>query len=142
MSPNTVERIHKRSIINPNTGCWDWQGYLTPRGYGLFSLGNKTTQVHRASYEAIVGLIPTGLTIDHLCHNKGCVNPNHMEPVTAKVNVLRGDTITGNNARKVVCIRGHPLSGTNLRIYRGLRVCRACKRLASQERRDVTNLEV
>ena len=132
LKASLIERIHQRSVVDPSTGCWNWQGYLQ-RGYALFSLNGRTVQVHRAIYTAVNGAIPNGLTIDHLCRNKGCVNPDHMEPVTVKVNVLRGNTITAKNAAKTHCFRGHPLSGDNLNLYRGLRVCRKCKTIYMRE---------
>ena len=105
--------------------CWLWTGSFS--GYGRIAEGgrySKTLLAHRVAYELLVGPIPEGLTIDHLCKNTRCVNPTHLEVVTFGVNVLRGDTVTGNNARKTHCNNGHPLPPY---IPGGIRVCKVCK---------------
>lgn len=113
--------------------CWPWTGFVNPLGYGKIRVGNHPTQqvgVHRASYELLVGPIPADLVIDHLCRNPSCVNPAHMEPVTNRVNVLRGTGAPAANARQTHCRRaGHPLEGDNLFVTRqGNRSCMACNR--------------
>jgi hypothetical protein len=85
--------------------CWEWQGSMTPAGYGRLGVEWETIQAHRYIYERLVGPIPEGLTIDHLCKNTRCVNPRHLEPVTAGVNTLRGDGPSGQNLRKTHCMR-------------------------------------
>lgn len=114
--------------IKKTKSCWNWIGHVTPDGYGIIRFGGKNYRAHRLVYELLVGKIPTGLVCDHLCRNKKCVNPKHIEPVTSKVNTLRGTGLTAQNARKKDCKRGHPLSGKNLKIIRGrtYRTCRAC----------------
>ena len=110
--------------------CWLWTGAILNNGYGRFSRGAKRdgfVSAHRWSYEFYRGPIPQGLQIDHLCRVRHCVNPAHMEPVSAQVNVLRGEGITAVNAVKTHCIHGHELSGTNLYVTGGHRQCRACK---------------
>lgn len=116
-----------------SNGCWLWKGYRQKRNgvaaYGgfRFSDPNKRWQlVHRWAYEYCVGQIPYGLTIDHLCRNTGCVNPNHLEAVTNRENVRRGNGPTAINARKAFCIRGHPLDGDNLIKVKLGRQCRLC----------------
>lgn len=107
--------------------CWEWTGSTHP--YGSISVDGKTAYAHRVAYELAVGPIPEGLHIDHLCRNKGCVNPAHLEVVSPGENVLRGIGPTARAARKTHCVHGHPFSGENLYITReGTRGCRACKR--------------
>ena len=112
--------------------CWDWTGSRASQGYGQAYIAppNVKVQAHRFAYEQLVGPIPKGLTIDHLCRNRMCVNPAHLEPVTCRENVLRGVGLTAANARKTECIRGHPLFGSNLyvRLDGSGRNCRACNK--------------
>lgn len=125
------------SKVDKANDCWLWTAALLKTGYGRFKKDGKTKLAHRVSYELLVGPIPDGLTLDHLCRERRCVNPAHLEPVTAKVNVLRGETITAHNARKEQCIRGHLLRGDNLFVRRdGHRLCRHCKRAGESKRRD------
>jgi len=87
-------RFMRRVAISPS-GCWEWTGSRTPRGYGHFGLKNKTYRAHRVSYERFITKIPDGLTIDHLCCKPSCVNPVHLEPVTNYENVMRGKMLNG-----------------------------------------------
>ncbi|CAM5511642.1 HNH endonuclease signature motif containing protein [Sphingobium scionense] len=116
--------------------CWVWTGATNSRGYGNF----RSQLAHRVAYQEKVGAIPDGLTIDHLCRNKLCVNPAHLEPVTSKVNTLRGDAPTAINSRKTHCSNGHELSAENVKIVvRGdgtRRKCRECDRQWKRERRN------
>lgn len=111
--------------------CWIWTGFCNPRGYGTIHFvgadgGPKTTRlIHRAVYELLVGPIPEGLTLDHLCRVRNCINPAHLEPVSNRTNILRGVGLSAQNARKTHCVRGHPLWGENLIIYDHRR-CRIC----------------
>ena len=109
----------------PDGECWRWTGSISPNGYGRFNL----IYAHRRSYELHVGPIPEGLTIDHLCRHRWCVNPAHLEPVTRGENVLRGVGPSAQHARKTHCKRGHPLSGENLRVHARGRECAICKRI-------------
>jgi len=94
----------------PNSGCFLWTGNLNRNGYGRYYLGGKKyIMAHRFAYERQRGAIPVGLTIDHLCRVRCCVNPIHMEAVTNKVNVLRGVGRIARQARQTLCHRGHPL---------------------------------
>lgn len=108
--------------------CWPWLGFRH-FGYGRFK--NPTSQqVHRYSYELQVGPIPEGMVIDHLCRNKGCVNPAHMEVVTVRENTLRGNGPSAIHAAKTHCIRGHELTDENTYVNsRGWRKCRTCHRM-------------
>ena len=124
------QRILDNSIPEPNSGCWFWLGTLTAAGYGVIGVNYKKFYAHRLSYEAFKGNIPEGLEIDHLCRVRCCVNPDHLEAVTHRVNNQRGDTGKATGARnkaKTHCPRGHPYSGLNLYVSsKGARHCRTC----------------
>jgi hypothetical protein len=109
--------------------CWEWQGAKT-LGYGHFSLNKKAVKAHRVAYELTRGPIPDGLVIDHLCRNRACVKPDHLEPVTHAVNILRGTGQSARNARKTVCKYGHALTPDNVYVHpaNGSRNCRQCHR--------------
>ena len=95
------EKVNKSA---PN-GCWEWTAGLFATGYGGFQYGGRPVAAHRWAYEALVGPIPEGLELDHLCRNRKCVNPAHMEPVTHKENTLRGEGPTAQNAKKQACTK-------------------------------------
>ncbi len=112
-------------------GCWDWTASTAGGGYGSFAVGGRRkTPAHRYAYEAAHGPIPEGLHLDHLCRNRRCVNPAHLEPVTQQENIRRGE---GGKywAAKTHCPAGHPYAGANLLMStneRGgpVRRCRTC----------------
>lgn len=106
--------------------CWNWNGFIGRNGYGTIQINKKPVLVHRLSYELYIGKIKRGLQIDHLCRNRRCVNPKHLEPVTAKINVLRGIGLAAINSRKSECKRGHKFNSKNTRLYNGQRICRIC----------------
>lgn len=109
-------------------GCWEWTG-TTARGYGYMSVDGKPRPVHRIAYELVIGPIPVNRVLDHLCRNRRCCNPDHLEPVTEAENILRGVGSSARHARKTHCDHGHPLSGDNLRLTdKGYRRCRQCAR--------------
>lgn len=107
------------------SGCWEWTASTRNGGYGQFWLSPRLRSSHRVAYEALVGPIPPGLQIDHLCRNRGCCNPDHLELVTQSENARRG--IPGQ--RSVQCKNGHPWSeGNTYTCPRGKRHCRTCRR--------------
>lgn len=116
-------------------GCWVFNGYIGTGGYGQLTRNGKVQKAHRYFYEMLVGKIPTGLTIDHLCRNRPCVNPKHLEPVTFKENVLRGISFSAVNARKTHCNNGHKFTQENTLINscENFRVCRTCQNKVNRE---------
>ena len=126
LRPSPEQRL-KNFSINKNN-CWIWNGYRRGRYGSIFAYG-KNHPVHRFSYEMFVGKIPDGLTLDHLCREPFCINPNHLEPVTMRENILRGTSIVAINSQKTHCLRGHFFSQENTYIKRGgQRLCRTCHR--------------
>lgn len=137
MRPSPSERF-ERFVHRTNT-CWLWMGRGWGRNceYGAFWLNGRDHVAHRVAYEMAKGPIPEGLHLDHLCRTPKCVNPDHLEPVTNRENILRGEGITAVAFRKTHCDNGHPFDLTNTRFTsNGNRVCRACDRLRGQAYRD------
>lgn len=104
-------RFYSRIVESP-TGCWVWTGSRGPKGYGRFHFNGKGHRAHRFAYERLVGPIGS-LTLDHLCRNRLCVNPAHLEPVTNRENLLRGKGLTARNAQVTRCPQGHPYDEAN-----------------------------
>lgn len=130
--PKGLERLAKAE--RGPTECWIWDGPIVS-GYGSVSVkeGNRLTCVmaHRLSYFLKKGSIPSGLELDHLCRNRLCVNPAHLEPVTSRENVLRSGGVASKNAAKTHCPCGHPYYTTK----RGWRHCQRCRALQQRNRR-------
>ena len=113
--------------------CWVWTD-KPDNGYGRFWLNRKSELAHRFAYLIWAGPIPSDKQLDHLCRNRGCVNPEHLEPVSIAENVLRGEGLSAKNARKTHCKMGHELAGNNLHLLkRGGRVCKKCQLVRLQK---------
>lgn len=114
--------------------CMEWAGSRLSSGYGTVTVNGRTVMAHRVAYETHVGPIPEGLEIDHLCHNRGCVNPDHLEPVTHRENIRRMLGLFGQRARADACQRGHAYADHGTVDVDGRRRCRTCRQDARQRR--------
>ena len=126
---NTSSTLEKfEQYVRRTDGCWEWTGHCYGNGYAAITHDRHQMLAHRWSYEHFVGHIPDGLTIDHLCRNRRCVRPDHLEPVTSGENTRR--------AMRNTCIKGHPFDEANTWTYRGKRYCRTCRRDRNRARRN------
>jgi len=127
-------RVWKR--ITKTDTCWLWAEPLRA-GYGMIkNEGGRPVGAHRVVYELLVGPIPDGLHLDHLCRVRNCVNPTHLEPVTRRENILRGESFAAANRAKTHCPQGHEYNGMNTRVSQsGKRHCRPCDTWRTAERR-------
>ena len=120
--------------VEKSESCWNWTA-CTAKGYGIFAICATHWKAiyavaHRVSYELLKGRIPNGKQLDHLCRNHSCVNPNHLEIVSNRENVLRGIGVTAMHSRQTHCVKGHALNEGNLvrnKLKKGFRVCLTCK---------------
>lgn len=124
-------RFWQRVVCDLTTRCWQWTGHINQNGYGCIKSeggrAGKSLRVHRVSYELLVGPLPADMVIDHLCRNRACCNPAHMELVTFRENVLRGYGSPAQNARKTTCSNGHEFTPENTYLRpEGGRACRTC----------------
>lgn len=125
-----VTSRHWTTYTERSGDCIVWVRTKDQHGYGMVSLEGKNRRAHRVAWVGTHGQdIPEGLTLDHLCRNRACVNPEHLEPVTHRENILRGENHVAVRAAMTHCPKGHPLSGDNLDRWnaeQGKRRCRAC----------------
>ena len=116
--------------VNKTEACWLWNAAQSADGYGQFKANRRQVKAHRFAYELLVGPIPDGLQLDHLCRIRHCVNPAHLEPVTPKENIRRGRRA---NSEKSHCPQGHSYDAGNTKLRQhGGRNCRACDRARHQ----------
>lgn len=144
--PTKNPRYRPVGYVIRTNGCWEWTGARNQYGYGVLRWDGKNWLAHRLMYVRLVGVVDKGFELDHLCRNVGCCNPAHLEPVTHRVNILRGQAFSAINARKTHCPKGHRYAGANLVTRRGgSRRCRLCEREAghrnySPEKKRAANL--
>lgn len=132
----TVEQRFWRKV-SLGDGCWEWLASITADGYGQFNKQHaKPVPAHRYCYELLVEPVPAHLQMDHLCRNRSCVNPDHLEPVPGWVNNMRSNSVTARNARKTHCRHGHEFSLENTYLRpAGGRTCITCRELNKQRYR-------
>ena len=141
-----ITKLMEHSVEDPKTGCWNWTGAKGSAGYGTIIVhdekGKHGRGAHRVSYEQLVGPVPAGLELDHLCRNPSCINPEHLEPVTRGENIRRGSLpgiLRAKGAARTHCKNGHPLVGRNVAHVSGSissRSCRVCARLGRRRKHD------
>jgi hypothetical protein len=143
-APDAVKvagRFWPRVAVGGADDCWLWLGHLNSHGYGQIRAYGTRYSAHRLSYMLVRGTIPDGLVLDHLCRNRACANPLHLEAVTNRTNVLRGVGRTAQNAIKTHCLRGHEYTPENTYkqprdggVLRGCRQCLHVQKMASKAR--------
>lgn len=140
-SGKPVAELIRGCVEIQSNGCWFWLGRKTPAGYGSASLRGRNVRVHRLSYETFVGAISQGMVIDHLCRNRACANPDHLDVVTQKENLIRSIPYRPKSLKKpYACKRGHVFSETGFYIGRNgnghrHRRCRVCLLARAKSRR-------
>lgn len=134
-----LERIRARVIVTASA-CWEWQGSTNGNGYGEIRIKQRKHYVHRLTVELTRGPIADGMDIDHLCRNRSCCNPDHLEVVTRHVNIMRGDNPDFQRRRFAAithCPQSHPYDAANTYVTKaGTRQCKACTRARNKARRQ------
>jgi hypothetical protein len=143
---STVPPLEERfwSRVNREGNCWEWLGRRTPEGYGTISHKGRPVGAHVVSFTLHKGPIPRGLVIDHLCRNRWCVNPDHLEAVTNRENVLRGNSPSAVIRRTGICGQGHRIEGDNAYTPPSRptqRTCKTCMRNRTKAYRAASKKE-
>ena len=132
--PQMKDSFWSRVQLDCLDGCWEWKGYTTPHGYGRLTMNGKRQQAHRWAWELYaLPEVKQGQSLDHLCRNRVCVNPDHLEIVSLSVNSLRGEGFYAQNARKTHCVNGHEFTPENIMpkvTTCGSKLGRECRRCA------------
>ena len=131
------DRFWSKVEVHQPAGCWEWTSGINDAGYGIARFGASSNQfrAHRVAYELLVGEITDGYQLDHLCRNRSCVNPDHLDPVPQRENLRRGFGQVGLRARLTHCKHGHEFTPENTGIQsNGCRKCKACDRERSRRR--------
>lgn len=135
-----IKRLLSEKTVT-DAGCWEWRLNMS-KGYGGIHVPSlkKTPRAYRFLYEALVGPVPDGLHLDHVCRNRACINPDHLEPVTLVENVMRGESFSAKNAKKTSCNNGHPYTPENTYVLGdGSRKCKTCSKEKWAARSAITN---
>jgi len=136
--PNHCEVFHAaphdrfwKFVRVSKAGCYEWLGSVSPQGYARISVAGRPELAHRWVYETFVEIIPKGMVVDHLCRNRKCVNPEHLQIATHRENMLCGTGMAARNKNKTHCVRGHAFDSVN---KNGHRFCRKCARIRAKQR--------
>jgi hypothetical protein len=125
-------------IKRNGSGCFEWTGSKNNMGYGTINVNRMPALAHRISYLLFVGDIKSDMVVDHLCRNRSCINPSHLEQVTQGENMRRGVSVCAENARKKFCKRGHEFSTENIyALKNGGRECRKCNSIRKSRKKEM-----
>lgn len=134
------KRFFDKVTFKKDSDCWFWKAAIDSTGYGRFQVGKKFDSAHRFAYELFKGHIQSGLHSDHLCRNRQCVNPGHIEIVTPRENVLRGTSPLAFYAKQIFCKRGHILSKENIYVRKDNRrnciICNKTRKIITNNQED------
>ena len=129
---NLLNQVSDKFTIGDN--CWEWTA-AKQKGYGAVTIKRKVYRAHRVIYELLVGPIPEGLDLDHLCRNRACIRPSHLEPVSRGENIRRGSSHIAQQSAQTHCVHGHEFTEANTSWWKGHRSCRVCGNLRAAKRR-------